>query len=206
MMVLGTRIGRSLFWFTSIAVALASWRFVALGMEGAFPNMIHQLQPARLMFYLHVLAAPVALAIIPFQLSKRFRHRRPGRHRLLGRTYGLMVLFGGISGLLIGTNASGGPIAKTGFILLAMVWLWVTAQAILHARAGRFEQHRAWMIRSAAVTFAAVTLRIWLPLQLVLGIPIEIAYPIVAWLCWIPNLLAAEYILRRSPPVKVQFS
>jgi len=47
-----------------------------------------------------------------------------------------------------------------------------------------------------ALTFAAVTLRLYLP---VLGgtLGFETGYPIVAWLCWVPNLIVAEWILRR---------
>jgi len=40
-----------------------------------------------------------------------------------------------------------------------------------------------------------VSLRILLPLSGLSGIPFATAYPAVAWLCWIPNLLLAEWIL-----------
>jgi hypothetical protein len=58
--------------------------------------------------------------------------------------------------------------------------------------------HRAWMLRSYALTFAAVTLRIWLPLSQIAGIPFQEAYAAIAWLCWVPNLVVVEwFILRR---------
>ncbi len=58
---------------------------------------------------------------------------------------------------------------------------------------------RVWMIRSYALTFAAVTLRIWLPLSQVAGLPFAQAYPAIAWFCWVPNLIVVEWlILRRS--------
>ncbi|MHA1524808.1 MAG: DUF2306 domain-containing protein [Alphaproteobacteria bacterium] len=195
-----TKAGRLVFWVLSFAVALASWRFLLLGFEVAFPNMVHQLMASRWMFYVHVAASPLALLIVPFQLSAKFRSHRPARHRLLGRLYCLVVLAGGISGLIIAFNADGGLVARAGFLLLSLVWLGVTARAVLLARAGRFGDHRRWMIRSAALTFAAVTLRLWLAAQLAAGVPFDIAYPIVAWGCWVLNLAVVEFFLQRSPP------
>jgi hypothetical protein len=61
------------------------------------------------------------------------------------------------------------------------------------------------MIRSYALTFAAVTLRIWLPLGQVLHFDFVEAYRVIAWLCWVPNLLAAEWILNNlKHPVSVK--
>ena len=58
--------------------------------------------------------------------------------------------------------------------------------------------HRRWMIRSYALTAAAITLRLYLPLLSHLGIPFDMSYPVVAWLCWVPNLLFAEWLCRRG--------
>jgi uncharacterized membrane protein len=186
-----------LFWFLSFGVALASWRFLAMGLEAAFPNMVNHLESQRLAFIVHITAGPIALVILPFQLWRGLRTRGRRLHRWMGRTYGVMVGLAGLSGLVIAITTNAGPVAATGFAVLAVLWLWTTAQAVLHARAGRIAQHRAFMIRSAALTFAGVTLRLWLPVFLVPGIPFEIAYPIIAFLCWIPNLMVAEYMIRR---------
>ena len=53
------------------------------------------------------------------------------------------------------------------------------------------------MIRSFALTFAAVMLRIYLPLAQVAGIPFDVSYPVISFLCWVPNLLVAELLLQR---------
>ena len=55
------------------------------------------------------------------------------------------------------------------------------------------------MIRSAALTFSAVTLRLELPLLVASGLELPTAYATMAWLGWVPNLLAAEWILRGRP-------
>ncbi len=46
------------------------------------------------------------------------------------------------------------------------------------------------------MTAAAIMLRLWLPLMLISGVPFATGYRIVAWLCWVPNLLVAEGIGR----------
>lgn len=186
------------FGMLSMLIALASLRFILLGMDNAFPNMAHQLTETNVMFYLHVTAGPVALAIAPFQLSDRFRRSSPIRHRWLGRSYCLMILLAGISGIVIGFDAMHGLVAQTGFIALGIAWLVVTFVAYQKARERRFVSHRDWMIRSVSLTFAAVTLRLWLALSALTGIPFEISYPVIAWLCWVPNLLFAEFLVGRK--------
>ena len=133
---------------------------------------------------------------VPFQLWGKLRLERPLVHHWLGRIYALMILIAGVSGLVIALNTNAGPVAATGFFVLGALWLWTTGRAVLHARAGRIARHKIWMVRSAALTFAGVTLRLWLAMSMVQGIPYEIAYPVIAWLCWVPNLLIAEYLVR----------
>ena len=55
------------------------------------------------------------------------------------------------------------------------------------------------MIHSFALTAAAITLRMYLPLVFVFHWPFQVAYPAIAWLCWIPNALAVEAYLRFVP-------
>jgi hypothetical protein len=44
------------------------------------------------------------------------------------------------------------------------------------------------MVRNFALTFAAVTLRLYLPAWMIAGVAFDVAYPLIAWLCWVPNL------------------
>jgi hypothetical protein len=62
------------------------------------------------------------------------------------------------------------------------------------------------MVRNFALTFAAVTLRLWLPASIVSGFPFELAYPVIAWLCWLPNLVAAELLFNRTRVPSIQRS
>lgn len=71
---------------------------------------------------------------------------------------------------------------------------WLAAHAVLDRR---FADHRAWMVRSFALTFGAVTLRLYLPIGPLLGFEFEPSYVVISFLSWVPNLAVAELILRR---------
>ena len=65
----------------------------------------------------------------------------------------------------------------------------------------RFDDHRRWMIRSWALTLAAVTLRLYLPAVMILDWPFLPWYRAIAFLAWVPNLAIAElYLLRAKKP------
>ena len=149
--------------------------------------------------YLHIFASMLALVLGPFQFSPRLRATRIQFHRWLGRIYlGVGVLLGGLAGLYMAVYAYGGIAAKLGFACLAIAWLFTGLRAYLAIRAGKVALHRQWMVRNFALTFAAVTLRLYLPLSLVAGIPFQLAYPIIAWMCWVPNLVIAEWLFNRK--------
>ena len=54
------------------------------------------------------------------------------------------------------------------------------------------------MIRNFALTFAAVTLRIYLPASMAAGIEFGVAYRAIAWLCWVPNVVVAELLFNKT--------
>jgi len=148
--------------------------------------------------YLHLAGAGIALAIGPFQLNTRLRNRFLQVHRWMGRTYVVSVLLGGVAAFALATMSQAGLPTHMGFGLLAILWLFATGNAYRHIRAGDRVSHRRWMIRSYALTFAAVTLRIYLPLSQMAGLPFDAAYQTISWLCWVPNLIVAEWIILRQ--------
>lgn len=149
--------------------------------------------------YTHVFASLVALSLAPFQFSNWIRANYPRAHRVMGRVYlGIGVTFGGLSGLYMAAFAFGGPVAKLGFACLAMSWLYTGLRAYQSIRRGAVQEHRSWMVRNVSLTLAAVTLRIYLPSSMIAGIPFEVAYPAIAWLCWVPNLIVAELFFART--------
>jgi Predicted membrane protein (DUF2306) len=84
-----------------------------------------------------------------------------------------------------------------GFGILAVLWFFTGLQAYRMVRQGNIEAYRQWMIRNFALTLAAVALRVQMPfLMAVLHWPFPRACIAVSWLCWIPNLLVAEWMVR----------
>jgi hypothetical protein len=108
-------------------------------------------------------------------------------------------LLGWCASLWITPHAQTGWIASAGFLALGAAWIAATGLAVRFILRGDALSHRRWMIRSFALTAAAITLRMYLPLVFVFHWPFSIAYPAVAWLCWIPNALAVEVYLRFVP-------
>lgn len=150
--------------------------------------------PLPLALMVHFGGAALAMAAGPFQLKTGPRASRSPVHRLLGRVYVLAILASGIAGFAMAFVSQGGVPAHAGFALLAVGWLGTTTQAFLSIRRGDVLAHQRWMVRSFALTFAAVTLRVYVPLSVAVGIPFDVAYPVIAWACWVPNLLVAEWL------------
>lgn len=185
----------------SLLVGLASYRFLALDMNLAFPGFGPHIEQRNFTLMAHISASPIALILGAFQFSAKRRAKHPILHKWSGRIYGVSILIGGISGLVLAVDALGGAIAGWGFGLLSVIWMGVTANAVRLAMKGDFVEHRKWMIRSFALTFAAVTLRLYLLGFTAAGFSYVPASIYIAWLCWVPNLIFAEWwIATRSKP------
>ena len=149
--------------------------------------------------FVHALFGSAVLLALAVQFMPGLRDRWPRLHRAAGRVYGGAALPAAGAGLYLATHAYGGWSTRVGFALLAVGALATTALALAAARRRAFAAHRRWAVRSAALFFSAVTLRVELPLLVLLcGGRFRPAYLAVAWLCWVPNALWAEWWLRRA--------
>ncbi|WP_150241874.1 DUF2306 domain-containing protein [Nocardiopsis quinghaiensis] len=172
------------------------------------------LRPDRPFHYpfllVHVAASVLALVTAPLQLFPALRRGRA--HRVIGRIHLFAGVFpGALSGLVVGVMSTYGFAAQAGFSLLAVLWFSVGAAGYRAIRQGRHADHREWMLRLFALTMAGVTLRVLMMLLLPALTPLvgpahggdeeavfREVYQGIAWLCWVPNLLVAEWYLRRS--------
>jgi hypothetical protein len=173
-------------------------------------NVLKNAFPSPLGLEAHIGLAGVALMVGPFQFLKRLRTSRPAVHRWMGRIYVTACTLGGIAGGLIALFSTAGPIAGWGFFSLAILWVPFTTLAWASAMRRDFEAHERWMIRSFALTFGAVTLRIYLPIGIALMAaqgyddPFTFPYRIIAWAAWVPNLIVAEAWLRSQPRLRLR--
>jgi uncharacterized membrane protein len=177
--------------FAVVALRLLSFNPEAVS-EELRPNLLRH----PFLFYAHVVVAPFALLVGIWQFLPLTR--RNSYHRWAGRLYVAYVGIASIAGFVIAMTTNSGKGAGAGFMILAVLWLVTTAKAFLLARAGNFVAHRVWMVRSYALTCAAITLRIIVPMGIAMGQGFTTSYIAAAWGSWIINLLIAEWILRRT--------
>jgi len=193
---------KSIAWFamTLLAVAVSAYALAIVAAPSLRNDFLAALfAESTLSAYAHLIGGAIALAVGPFQLSARLRNRNLSLHRLFGKVYVIAIMIGGLAGLSLAVSATGGLAAKTGFGMMAVVWLATTAMAFVSIRRRRIAEHQAWMTRSYAVTLAAVTLRFYLPISIASGYEFAAVYPAIAWLCWVPNLIIVEwFVLRRA--------
>lgn len=188
-------------WWVTLLFALPivgyALAYVALGERMYPPNLLESFRARPWGIYPHALFGSVALLTGTLQFNRRLLVRRRPLHRTLGKVYVVSCLVVGGAGLYMSFHAIEGPVTRYGFGALALATLGTTLQAYRAIRAGRIAVHREWMIRSLALIFAAVTLRIELPLLIAwFQGDFAPAYRVVAWLCWVPNLLWAEVAIR----------
>lgn len=160
----------------------------------------------RPLVLLHVAGSVLALGIGLFQFLPRLRRAKPSVHRVLGRVYVIAILVGSLAGFplsYLGFRSLPEAVrnalwpTSVAFATLALVWPWVTGMAFLRVRQRRFEEHRAWMIRSYSLTFAAVTVRLSsIPLLLVTHDGL-LAINVATW-TWPLNLLVAEWLVGKQ--------
>lgn len=158
----------------------------------------------------HMLIAPIALLLGPFQFFPELRAKYPQAHRWSGRVYVAACVVAGTGGLAASPYASGGPVAGLGFGILAVLWVGTTLRAWRAAVQRQFALHRLLMRFSYAMTFGAVTLRLQIPLGLALGYPTYSAMSVwLAYTSWIPNVIVvalysiAEALRRPVAPATV---
>mgnify|MGYP003148229076 FL=1 len=140
----------------------------------------------------------MALLIGWSQFIKKLRAKRLNLHRNLGKVYVIAALISGLCGVYLGFFATGGIVSSLGFISLGVIWLFTTLRAYIAVKNKDLSLHQGMMIYSYAACFAAVTLRIWLPFLTIVFGEFLIAYKIVAWLCWVPNMIFAQIWVKKK--------
>jgi uncharacterized membrane protein len=178
-------------------VALVSARYFTLDPAVFLPGqaVVYAAHVGPLL--LHVGGGVTALAVGPWQLWTGLRARRPALHRAIGRVYVVAVLAAAAGGLLLAPVSLGGPLAHLGFSVLALALLATTAMAFVSIRQRRVAAHRAWMLRSYSLVFAAVTFRLWLAVLGAADLPFDEVYAVGSWTTWLLDLLVAEALVTR---------
>jgi uncharacterized membrane protein len=148
-------------------------------------------------YYAHVLVAGIILLIGILQIHPVLGLRSRKLHKALGKIYvGGILFFAAPGGLIMSLYINRGPWVLWSFLLQCSLWFAFTYLSYHHIRKGDIQAHRQWMLRSYALTLAAITLRVFVFLSswsFDLGQPS--AYAAIAWLSWVPNLVICELYL-----------
>lgn len=169
----------------------------AMGFLGTKPDRVLLKPDFQWAFYVHIASSLVVLLAGVWQFLPNFYQKHPQWHRRLGKIYvATILILAAPSGLVLGLYANAGLPAKTGFVLQSIVWWVITLLAWREIRLQRWLPHTNMMIRSFAVTLAAMSLRTesYLMYYFLHTKPIE-TYVTVTWLSWVGNLLLAECLI-----------
>jgi uncharacterized membrane protein len=149
-------------------------------------------------FYVHIFSGPVVLFNGLILLSDYVRRRHGGVHRFLGRVQvGVLLLLVLPSSVVMSRHAFGGWPAGLSFLLLSVATAGCAIAGVVHARRGRYDRHRRWMLRCYVLVCSAVALRLISGAAGLLGVPSpEGAYIVAAWSSWVLPLVAFELVER----------
>jgi hypothetical protein len=180
--------------FLAVGVAVHAMRYDAvpaniwLGIDSGIRGVIER---APLQALTHMLIAPIALLLGPWQFFPRLRAKYPKFHRWSGRVYVVACIVAGFGALATAPYASGGPVAGLGFGILAVSWIGTTFAGYRAAVTRRFDLHRVLMRFSYAMTFGAVMLRLQIPFGFIFfGFHSYSAMSVwLAYTSWIPNVI-----------------
>ena len=155
---------------------------------------------------MHYFMGAVLVLAWPILFSARVRMRHRLVHRWTGRVYVTAGLLAGVGGLsfILARHDGGAP--HIAFAIWGSVMMLSAALAYWHARAKRFDLHRAWAIRLFAMVLGSwifdLEYRAWEDFAGGVGIG-KAGVPglfdhAINYLFFVPNLLVAEFFIRNK--------
>lgn len=150
----------------------------------------------------HILGGSAMLILGFSQFSSRLRRAMPLLHRWLGRVLVGAGTYFALSGLVMNASAKAqadSVLYNSAQNVMAVVFLTVLFLGIRAIRQRRVADHRAWMMRSYAITLGAATQTVLLlPVFLLLGEVRGVLVDLVFISAWVVNLSVAEWLIRRK--------
>jgi hypothetical protein len=151
-------------------------------------------------YYSHIFVGGIVLVAGFFQFKESIRIRYTKIHRSIGYIYIFgILLFAAPGGMVMAFFIDRGPIVLVSFILQCTLWFHFTLMGFRKVLARQFDEHEKWIMRSYALTLAAITLRLYIfAASYWMDLDNPTAYGIFAWLSWVPNFLFAEAIILKK--------
>lgn len=164
-------------------------------------QLIYHIKIWRFSFYTHVFSSTFIILSGLVQFNRYMIYKKPKIHKVSGYIYiSLLLLISGPSALVMSLYANGGLPAQISFVLLTLTWIICTAISFYSILKRKIEIHGNWLLRSYALTLSAVTLRFYAYLFDVFNVPIRPTetYILLTWISWIPNLIIAEFMIKKG--------
>jgi hypothetical protein len=189
--------------FFSALMLQITLQYIPIRTDAAFLQIKQEyidITPWRIAFFVHVFSSLFVLIAGFTQFSGYLLSHYKKLHRVIGKLYVIDILFiTGPASFIMALLANGGISSRIAFTTLAILWIVTTAKAWRSAMARQITTHKEWMMRSYALTLSAITLRAWKwGLIMLFHLRPLHAYMIVAWMGFVPNLLFAEWLIRRA--------
>lgn len=178
----------------ALALGIYSLRYALPHIPHSAPLPSFVIHRTALIF--HATFASIALLTGPWQFIPSLRRKHLGLHRWTGRIYLSAIAVAYVFSLPVALAANGGIISTLGFLSLGIVWIFTSGMGLRAILQKRVAAHQDWMTRSYAITWGAVTLRLYIALAAILHLPTIPSYRAISWLSWITTLVAAEIIIR----------
>lgn len=149
-------------------------------------------------FYIHVFSSSLCLLAGLTQFSGTILKYFSKAHKWIGKIYVYNILMINFpTGMILAFYANGLWPTKLAFVILDLLWFWFTLKSILDIKLGNIQGHKNNIMRSFALTFSAITLRIWNEvLSATTNIDTLSMYQINSWLGFLPNLIVVELYIR----------
>lgn len=148
-------------------------------------EMFELARRAPILFPAHMVSSALALLLVPAVILTR---QRPQFHRPLGRLLGLFVVIGGLTALPVALLSHSAILARAGFFVQGLVWLYLLAAAYFAIRSHDIPRHAYLMMAMVAVTTGAVWFRLIIGMAIAFRLPFEPTYTAAAWLGWMAPL------------------
>jgi uncharacterized membrane protein len=195
----------SLNWLIAAGLLLStafSWRFVvhyALPYFGFDPAYFKDFWPLRTRLIFHICGGIVTLVCGPLQFWTGLRERAMNFHRWIGKLYLFGVVVGSVGAysLAVYSKPEGYSLA---LMVMSTAWVFTTSIAYAAILRGLVSLHRQWMVRSYLVTFAFVTIRLFM--EYLPGVVAHLGGTLpervinLVWISWSLPLLVFELILQ----------
>jgi hypothetical protein len=181
------------------AVLVAVWFIYAFALRYLVPSdaTFGIYEPRRYWLIAHVASGTAALLLGPAQFWLALNGKYSVWHRIRGIGYVISVCVSSAAAIYLALNTDFGLVFGIGMMALVLAWITTTGLAVTAICRNLIQQHKEWMIRSYAVTFAFVIFRAIVDVLEIAGIGTTTERLTVAsWFCWSVPLLITESILQ----------